>query len=475
MNGFGTAANPGSQNLNFFVFLGDTMYETASTGSPAVTALTSTSTPATVAQGLADYHRKYLENVSGVTAAGATTTSGQQGLQAMLGATSSFTLLDNHELGNQSLQSGGAPLAAGTRVLAGAGMDVNTTGAYNNQTPAYQALTQAYLDYHPTKANLVNGVSTGPTVVASNDPRSNGTPQQYSATQWGKNAVYVQVDDRSYRDARLGTSAGADDTGARAFNPNRTMLGATQLFWLEQTLLNAQAAGTPWKFVTVSTPIDSTGSLQDGKSWLGGYAAERNTLLKFIADNHIDHVVFLTTDDHLTRETQLQYLTDPNDPNSKALVPGAMQILTWPIGAGGPDAITDHSFAHEQALDVARNTDLASFGEPSIGLCGMPGVVNVHRAGDSAGGCSSVDFFSQDTFNYTTLDVSADGSTLTVDTFGIPSYAANTFLDSTGPVQEIMGFQVLVPEPASFAMLSMGLLGLIGVRRKRKLDGQKVL
>ena len=182
VNGFGTAANPGSQNLNFFVFLGDTMYETASTGSPAVTALTSTSTPATVAQGLADYHRKYLENVSGVTAAGATTTSGQQGLQAMLGATSSFTLLDNHELGNQSLQSGGAPLTAGTRVLAGAGMDVNTTGAYNNQTPAYQALTQAYLDYHPTKANLVNGVSTGPTVVASNDPRSNGTPQQYSAT-----------------------------------------------------------------------------------------------------------------------------------------------------------------------------------------------------------------------------------------------------------------------------------------------------
>ena len=285
----------------------------------------------------------------------------------------------------------------------------------------------------------------------------------------------MQVDDRSYRDARLGTSAGADDTGARAFNPNRTMLGATQLFWLEQTLLNAQAAGTPWNFVAVSTPIDSTGSLQDGKSWLGGYAAERNTLLKFIADNHIDHVVFLTTDDHLTRETQLQYLTDPNDPNSKALVPGAMQILTWPIGAGGPDAITDHSFANKQALDVARNTDLASFGEPSIGLCGMLGVVNVHRAGDSAGGCSSVDFFSQDTFNYTTLDVSADGSTLTVDTFGIPSYAANVFPGSTGPAQEIMGFQVLVPEPASFVVLSMGLLGLIGVRRKRKLDGQKVL
>jgi len=83
----------------------------------------------------------------------------------------------------------------------------------------------------------------------------------------------------------------------------------------------------------------------DGKSWWGGYRSERSQLLKFIAENRIDHVVFLTTDDHMTRVTQLQYQPDPNSPNSTALVPGAFQLLTGPIGAGGPDGFTDHSFA----------------------------------------------------------------------------------------------------------------------------------
>jgi len=58
VNGFGTGTQPQSQHLTFFTFLGDTMYETASTGSPAVTNLTSTSNAATIAQGLADYQRK---------------------------------------------------------------------------------------------------------------------------------------------------------------------------------------------------------------------------------------------------------------------------------------------------------------------------------------------------------------------------------------------------------------------------------
>jgi len=48
-------------------------------------------------------------------------------------------------------------------------------------------------------------------------------------------------------------------TGMRAANPNRTMLGATQLAWLKQTLLDAEAAGVPWKLVGVSSPIDQLG------------------------------------------------------------------------------------------------------------------------------------------------------------------------------------------------------------------------
>ena len=48
----------GELNLDYFVFLGDTMYETASTGSPA--AVDPFADPV---QALADYRRKYLENI----------------------------------------------------------------------------------------------------------------------------------------------------------------------------------------------------------------------------------------------------------------------------------------------------------------------------------------------------------------------------------------------------------------------------
>src|SRR4029453_1824886 len=53
----------------------------------------------------------------------------------------------------------------------------------------------------------------------------------------------------------------ADETGPRADNPDRTMLGATQLAWLEQTLLDAEQAGTTWKFINISDPIDQIGPI----------------------------------------------------------------------------------------------------------------------------------------------------------------------------------------------------------------------
>ena len=441
--GFGTAAQPQSQNLRFFVFLGDTMYETASTGSPAVPVVTSATSGTALTTALAAYDRKYLENVSGVTTAtGAAAPTGQQSLQAMLAATGQYTLLDNHELGNASLQSGGAALAAGSRVTSAQGLDVNTTGAFDNQTAAYKTLEKAYFDYHPTKDNLdANLNSTGPTVNAPADARSNGTVQQYFAQQQGANAIYIQLDDRSYRDSRLGTATGADDvTSGRQLNPQRTMLGATQLAFFKQTLLAAQAAGTPWKFVSISSPIDQTGPSQDGKSWYGGYTAERNDILKFIADNNIQNVVFLSTDDHLTRETALTYQTTFGDAATTRIVPGAFLVVTGPIGAGGPDAVTDHSFANLTALAASTNAGLDAASAPRIGLSGFSGLSNVHRQGDAAATPSSIDFYSPDTFNYTTLDVSADGASLTVDTYGIPSYQQNTFPQTTPAPTDIMGF-----------------------------------
>jgi phosphodiesterase/alkaline phosphatase D-like protein len=447
-------ANLASQKLNYFVFLGDTMYETASTGSPAVPVITGqTTNPTELSGALAAYNRKYLDNIRGVNpATGLPSGSGQQSLQPMLAATGSYTLLDNHELGNQSLQSGGAPPTAPQQAT-DPSFDVNTTGSYNDTTTAFLTVEKSFLDYHPTRASILGDPTSGyrlsgPQVSAPSDPRSNGTPQLFFAQQWGANSVYVQTDDRSYRDIRLSKLSGnrtTDDIGPRADNPNRTMLGSPQLQWLERTLLQAESDGIRWKFVVISSPIDQVGGTQapDGKSWWGGYRSERNGLLRFLVDNHIDHVVFLTTDDHHVRVTQLQYQIDQD---RRALVPGAFQLVAGPIGAGGPDGFTDHSFTAVQKAANDRNASQLALGEPQLGLpADFPGLRNVFRQGDpnAASTPSPVDFYSPDTFNYTVLNVAADGR-LTVETWGIPSYQQNTYPQSVIDPSLILSFQIEV-------------------------------
>jgi phosphodiesterase/alkaline phosphatase D-like protein len=105
------------------------------------------------------------------------------------------------------------------------------------------------------------------------------------------------------------------------------MLGATQLAWLGRTLLDAQKQGVIWKIVAISSPIDQVGPFGpvfawDGpKSWIGGYRAERARLLKYIADNRIEHVVFLTTVDHLNRVHALDYLGELGNAKTRKPVP----------------------------------------------------------------------------------------------------------------------------------------------------------
>src|SRR5207253_5435116 len=114
-------------------------------------------------------------------------TSGQQSLQPMLAATGSYTLLDNHELGNRSLQSGGAPPSAPADTTDPV-FDVNTTSSYDNKTPGVLTIEKAFLDFHPTRNSIlgdpVKGYAlSGPRVSTAADPRSDGTPQLYLAQQ----------------------------------------------------------------------------------------------------------------------------------------------------------------------------------------------------------------------------------------------------------------------------------------------------
>ncbi|MDB6040861.1 MAG: Alkaline phosphatase D-related protein, partial [Verrucomicrobiales bacterium] len=134
-------------NLDFFSFIGDTEYETASTGSPAVTSTDS----ATKAQLFSQFSRKYREQFGPVTP------GGQNGLQTFFASQGNFTLMDNHELGNKRYMNGGAPAGGAITTdpvnlptgkgFAGTtadGVDVNTTGTFLNKAAGFQTLEQVY-------------------------------------------------------------------------------------------------------------------------------------------------------------------------------------------------------------------------------------------------------------------------------------------------------------------------------------------
>jgi len=557
---YALASQVPAKNLDFFMFDGDTEYETsASIGSPAVHSTGNIPDPtvlvptATQSQLFDDFSRKYREQFLPVNV------GGQNCLQPFFAGQGNYTAYDNHELGNKQYINGGAP--AGGSVgsttgsppfdfLAGAGVDARDPAndvtpndgsvPFMNKSGGFQTLQQVFENYQPiSERGLIN---------APSDPRTNDTRQLYFAQQWGRNAIFINADCRSYRDIRMKAAANADETGSRADNPNRTMLGATQLAWLEQTLLDAEQTGTTWKFVNISDPIDqigpiggsltlvnppttaeygtlgsitsivTTGSTNNtrtvtvtstvglvvgqgvsgtgvpanttisaintdgttfsinnnatiatgatlaltpapstyspvtsdgGKSWMGGYRAERNALLKFIADHHVQNVVFLATDDHQNRINELLY--SPSGQTgiqaSYVEVPYCLEIVCGPLGATGPDLISNHSFALVKKLaDSIANAQIAQNLEP-IGLGGYHGLQNVRRLGDPHADRlrQPADFYSPDTFNYNVLDVSADGKILTVTSYGINSTVQNGFVEYdpfNNPERELFSFQI---------------------------------
>jgi hypothetical protein len=257
-------------------------------------------------------------------------------------------------------------------------------------------------------------------------------------------------------------------------------LGKTQLSWLKQTLLEAQTKGTKWKFISLSDPIDQIGPIagafpvdpatgcnvnhicnssgngnygpvnsDGGKSWLGGYRAERNDLLKFIAENGITNVVFMATDDHQNRINELTYSPtgDTENQASYVKVPYTISIVAGPLGATGPDLFLNHDFNSIKTMADSFVVAQTAAGIEPFGLQGYPGLSKVTRENDpnASTAPSVVDFYSPDTFNYNTFHVSEDGEILTVRSIGITSTAQNSALEYdplNNPAREIFSFKV---------------------------------
>src|SRR5262249_30507920 len=93
-----TDPGAGPQDFGYFIWLGDTIYETASgQGTPNFSPAVNT-TP-----NITEYWRKYREQFLPVS------TGSYPGLTNFFNSTGHYTLLDNHELGNRQFINGGAP------------------------------------------------------------------------------------------------------------------------------------------------------------------------------------------------------------------------------------------------------------------------------------------------------------------------------------------------------------------------------
>jgi hypothetical protein len=226
------------------------------------------------------------------------------------------------------------------------------------------------------------------------------------------------------------------------------MLGAPQLKWFEDELIAAQKRNAVWKLVVLSSPIQELGrtsqigSDQNGtKSWAGGYVCERNKILKFIDDNAINNVVFISTDNHYTVINNLSYNSDPADPKS-LLKPArnSFEIVTGPIGAstGIPTGLkTDVQIpsrdADKKIVDIwngdAAGTDgkvlgLKQAGLDPIGLeKDFPGLdaASIKADGVADGTVTPLGFVSFGTFTYAVLTF--DATSLHVQVKGLPYIA----------------------------------------------------
>jgi phosphodiesterase/alkaline phosphatase D-like protein len=130
---YALASQVPAKNLDFFMFDGDTEYETsASIGSPAVHSTgnipdpTVTVPTATQSQLFNDFSRKYREQFLPVNV------GGQNCLQPFFAGQGNYTAYDNHELGNKQYINGGAPAGGGVG---------STTGS-----PSFDFLTGAGVD-----------------------------------------------------------------------------------------------------------------------------------------------------------------------------------------------------------------------------------------------------------------------------------------------------------------------------------------
>ncbi|MFZ0557131.1 MAG: alkaline phosphatase D family protein [Nitrososphaeraceae archaeon] len=153
----------------------------------------------------------------------------------------------------------------------------------------------------------------------------------YRSFSWGPNLDLIILDARSYR---------SPNNLADTVENNKTMLGNEQLKWLEQSLSNSSAT---WKVISsdvpISVPTGANASILGRDGWASGndtasfsyktgFEREFHGLLKYLDDNNVKNIVFVTTDVHFP--ANIRYEVDANNDGDKLVF---HEIISGPLSA----------------------------------------------------------------------------------------------------------------------------------------------
>jgi phosphodiesterase/alkaline phosphatase D-like protein len=358
-------------------------------------------------------------------------------LAELQAGTSVLAMIDDHEVTDDF--AGGAP--PGSHPLF-----AGQPGDFINETPLYANGLQAFNEYNAIKAQTYSG--TGEDLF-------DGAPDLYRYQTYGSDAAIIMVDARSFRDTELPTPTNPLDGSqmlqflAGSFDPSRTMLGDIQFERLKQDLLDARDKGITWKFVMLPEPIQNFGPVLGAGDRFEGYAAERNALLKFIEENHIENVVFVSSDSHWTSINNLTYQDSLGGAHiaSSAFEINTLSAAATPIGSlvplgafqaglislaqlnfynglpNAPDLDNNPLNDKDDFVKQILNNFMTQFGYDPIGLANS----NIDAT------LTAGDYFVGHDQGWTEINVDANGK-LIVTTWGIPAYSAADLAANPGGV-----------------------------------------
>jgi phosphodiesterase/alkaline phosphatase D-like protein/Ca2+-binding RTX toxin-like protein len=342
-----------------------------------------------------------------------------------------LAMIDDHEVIDNFF--GGAPPSTDARF--------DQQGDFINETQLYANGLKAFHQFNAIEDR--NYSKTGTDLF-------NGAPDLYRYNTYGSDASIIMLDQRTFRDEEAAGGGPQFPQNAaaflvNAFDPDRSMLGDTQFARLQQDLLDARDNGITWKFVMLPEPIQNQGVVLSPEDRYEGYAAERTALLKFIEENHIENVVFVSSDSHWYSVNNLTYQERPFGPKiaSSAIDITTMAVGTVPIaplippaliGAPAPFGLTPAQVVAYNLLPNTPDSDSTANDKDDFIKGILNGAAFVFGGYDPIGLSSSQatllagDYFVGHSFGWTDFDIKGtNGATWTagdlfVTTYGVPAY-----------------------------------------------------